>query len=170
MGDLHEWRQLVAKVDAKVAEIAGHRVADLACKAGCHGCCAPGLSVTAVEAAAIADWVGEHPEVATELAELETQKVWGDSRCLLLRVDGTCAVYPVRPLVCRTQGMPIVLESGKLTTCELNFGAGMADLAAADRLDQRTLSTLLFVVDQRHGGGDRRPLTWTGLRPRRAVA
>ncbi len=156
-GSLHEYELLRAKVDAKVAEITARQAAQLACDRGCHACCAPGLTVAAVEAAAIAAWRATHPEAVVAGAR------WGATRCAFLAADGACAIYPVRPLVCRTQGLPIALNDGQLTACTLNFRDGLTALPAGDRLDQKTLSTLLFVVDQRFGGGARRPLTPDGL-------
>ncbi len=70
----------------------------------------------------------------------------------------------VRPLVCRLQGLPIVAEGGQLTACSLNFREGLTALPAGDRIDQKTLSTLSFVVDQRFGGGERVALTVDGVR------
>ena len=164
MADVRELQQLVARVDAKVAEIRAHRPVDVTCHAGCHACCAPGLTVTAVEAAAIALWLQAHPEVESELEELARAAPWGETRCAFLRADGQCAVYVVRPIVCRTQGLPVVVDGGAVSVCGLNFSGGLADLAPGDRLDQQTVSTVLFVIDQRFGGGARRPLTLAGVR------
>ena len=52
-----------------------------------------------------------------------------------------------------------VFENGQLTACTLNFRAGLDQLPPGDRLDQKTVSTLLYVVNQRFGGGERRALT-----------
>ena len=155
---LAEYALLRAKVDAKVAEIAGHQADQLACARGCHACCAPGLTVAAVEAAAIAAFLEARPEATPR------DRPWGDARCAFLDTDGACEIYPVRPLVCRTQGLPIALDDGQLTVCTLNFRAGLDQLPPGDRLDQKTVSTLLFVVNQRFGGGERRALTPEAIR------
>lgn len=160
---LDEYRLLIAKVDAKIAEVTAHQAAQLACAKGCHTCCAPGLSVAAVEAAAIADYLDAHTEQHARAHDLARDQPWGAARCQFLDRGGACVIYPVRPLVCRTQGLPIVLEDGALTACALNFGKGFNVLPATDRIDQRTLSTLLFVVNERFGGGERRPLTVDGV-------
>ncbi len=157
---------MLAKVDAKVAEVTAHQSTHLACAQGCHACCAPDLTVAAVEAAAIAAYLTAQPEQRVQVRELARTLPWGETRCALLDASGACAIYPARPLVCRTQGLPIVLESGLLTACALNFRNGLEDLPPADRIDQQTLSTLLFMVNQRFGGGERRPLTADGVAPR----
>ena len=160
---LQEYRLVIAKVDAKVAEVSAHQAAQLACNRGCHACCAPELTVAGVESAAIATFLRENPDVLATVQQLGTDTPWSGTRCTFLDATGACAIYPVRPLVCRTQGLPIALESGELTACKLNFLAGLTDLPPADRVDQRTLSTLLFVVDQRFGGGERVALTVEGV-------
>ncbi len=164
MDRLHEYRTLIAKVDAKVADVTAHQAENLACDRGCHACCAPGLTVASVEAAAIAQFLGEHPDVAATAEALAKARPWQDTRCSFLNADGACSIYAVRPLVCRTQGLPIVVEGGQLTACSLNFRDGLNALPAGDRIDQKTLSTLLFVVDQRFGGGMRVALTVDGVR------
>lgn len=160
---LQEYAQLLAKVAAKVAEIAQRQADALQCRAGCHACCAPELTVTAVEAAAIAEFLQQNPPLLVDLLQLAQDDPWQGKRCAFLRADGQCGIYAVRPLVCRTQGLPIVLENGALTACELNFLNGLETLPLPDRVDQRTLSTLLFVVNQRFGGHARRALTVEGV-------
>ena len=67
---LAEYRLLLAKVDAKVAEITAHQAAQLACAAGCHACCAPKLTVAAVEAAAIAEFLAADADKLAQVAAL----------------------------------------------------------------------------------------------------
>src|SRR5439155_26416995 len=71
--------------------------------------------------------------------------------CPALDDGGRCSIYPVRPLVCRSHGLPIRLgPPGSLPviqTCFKNFTAGFDALAPDHVLDQTTLSTLLGAVD-----------------------
>ena len=161
---LREYQLLLTKIDAKVAEIAGHQAQNLACARGCHACCAPGLTVTAVEAAAIAAHLETLSDQGLAVQELAAQAPWHGTRCSFLGGDGACSIYAVRPVVCRTQGLPIVVDGGQVTVCTLNFQGGLTTLPAGDRIDQQTISTLLFVVNQRFGGGERRALTPDGVR------
>ena len=78
---LAEYRMLLAKVDAKVEDIVAHQAAQMACAEGCHACCAPGLSVTAVEAAAIAAYLAEHADARAATEALAKDLPWGESRC-----------------------------------------------------------------------------------------
>jgi hypothetical protein len=166
---LREYRLVLAKIDAKVAEISGHQADQLACARGCHACCAPGLTVTAVEAAAIAAHIQCQSDQLLIVQALAAEDPWNGMRCSFLGRDGACSIYAVRPVVCRTQGLPIAIDGGQLTACTLNFGDGLQDLPPGDRIDQKTLSTLLYVVNERFcvnerfGGGERRALTPDGI-------
>jgi hypothetical protein len=82
-------------------------------------------------------------------------------RCAMLEADGRCAVYEHRPLVCRTQGLPLRyphgvipaaavrtrLAHGDVTCCPLNFGERTP--AAADVLDAERVDQLLGLVNMR---------------------
>ena len=96
-----------------LSEIHGER---LKCKLGCASCCIDGISVFNVEADNIRDWVGE---------KLQGHKPSEEGKCAFLTDSGACRVYPVRPYVCRTQGLPlrwIDFESGteKRDICPIN--------------------------------------------------
>ncbi len=57
-------------------------------------------------------------------------------------VDDACAIYPSRPLICRTQGLPLLIEAEdgeqEVVFCPLNFTAP----DAVDDLDEEHLVPL----------------------------
>lgn len=150
---LEEYRAVLAKVDAKAEEIFTRREGDVACKKGCADCCAPGLSVLPVEAFAI--------ETA-----LEQRLAGGDGslppargeRCAFLDPAGACSIYEMRPLLCRTHGLPIRMPGGggrgqlpvvddDTWACGLNFTKAPPE--ADDVMCGTTLMVLLATVDAR---------------------
>jgi hypothetical protein len=163
---LANYRALVAKVDAKVAEISARHPAALACRAGCHGCCQPGLTVNSVEAAHLAAFLAADPARRARAREAVAADAHAGTRCALLAADGRCSVYEARPIVCRSHGVPVqVLRTtiAKVKTrdvCPLNFvGLPLAELPAGDLIDLDTLNTLMALIDAQHGGaGTRTPL------------
>jgi len=146
---------LVAKVDAFVARVEARHAADLRCGPGCATCCHARLTVTSVEADAIRAWLAAEP-AAARAAIATAAAAAPPERCAALDADDRCRIYPVRPLVCRSHGIPIRLRQGGLpvvTSCALNFTARGPAAADADCvLDQELVSTTLGVIDRAAGG------------------
>lgn len=122
--------RLHAVIDELVAPALRAHGARVTCRAGCVGCCADGLSVFEIEAAAI---VRRYP------ALLASGEPHPEGACAMLDDDGLCRVYGARPYVCRTQGLPLRwLEEDEVgapvearDVCPLNLegGAGLEELA-----------------------------------------
>lgn len=115
----------VARMTAAVARCAEEALqnhplpageAAIACRAGCGTCCAVHVAVLFPEALAIASWLREHAsrELAAGLGEridrLAARLRWVDAEerrhldvpCGFLDARGSCGIYPVRPLTCRS--------------------------------------------------------------------
>jgi Fe-S-cluster containining protein len=155
--------ELFVKVDGFFDRVAGAHPGPggVTCHAGCDACCRRRLTVTGLEARAIAAWIAGLPTAAR--AALAQQVAAADpDACSALGPDGRCGIYAVRPVVCRTHGLPIRFdaEDGATTldTCPLNFeGRDLAALPAGDVLRQATVSTLLGALDAADADGDGRP-------------
>lgn len=168
---------LVAKVDAFHADVSRRRSGDLACRRGCDACCLVQLSVSAVEAAAIERQLEDVNEtVRSRLLERwnAAQGREGGAtadappRCIMLEDDGSCAVYAVRPLVCRTQGLALrypphtfpdeaVMGNGgdgsDIVWCPLSFKNDPPQ--AQDVLEAGRLDEMLVLVNLDYVAGDR---------------
>lgn len=163
-----EYDALVEKVDAFARKVAARRPDDLECRAGCSSCCAPGLTVSPVEAAPIRDFLARR---RSEGARPGLGGAAPGSRppagaCVFLDSRGECGIYPVRPLVCRTQGLPLLypadtvpLEAvmaragtGEVTWCPLNFTQSAPD--GDDVLDAGRLDEMLALVNRRFVDGE----------------
>lgn len=68
----------------------------------------------------------------------------GPSPCAMLDDAGQCSVYPARPLICRSHGIPVKVASAT-DFCPLNAG-----LEAAPALNLDLLNTLLVAVNARY--------------------
>lgn len=161
MSARESYRDLCAKVDSFFDRVVVRHGAEMECVAGCHGCCQGGLTVTAVEAGEIRDGVAGLSADARERAAARAEAEDG-TRCAALEQDGRCAIYPVRPLVCRSHGLPIRMKSERglpvVSACELNFTERGPAAADGDCiLDQTTLSLTLGAIARAHAaetGGD----------------
>lgn len=148
------------------------RSTDLACRAGCSACCHAQLSVCDVEADLLREGLAALDAEARGrlLARADTPRGPKDP-CVMLEQDGRCAVYAYRPLVCRTQGLPLrypdgvvpeaaVMARGKnaardaLTWCPLNFRGEPP--AAADVLDAERVDAMLALSNRERGGDPER--------------
>lgn len=147
---LAEYDAVVAKVDAAVAAALVAAKDAVTCAAGCDSCCVDGLSVVAVEAAAIARYCDDND------VEFVAK---GGGHCVFLDVDGRCAVYAARPLLCRTHGLALRTKGhaprGALRildddvgVCALNY-AQQQRPRPAEILDATAILGLLTVVDAR---------------------
>ncbi len=147
------------KLDVFTERVRGRYPAALSCGPGCHDCCQPGLSVTAVEAESVAAWLEEQDDVVLARLERALSERRAD-RCAALDESGACSIYPVRPVVCRSHGLALRLREGEpvvssekrrlplLDACPKNFV--QHDLTALEPdciLDQLTLSTTLGAID-----------------------
>ena len=159
MGDedsetMREYQGLRGKVDVHFDMIFDKHQAEMRCAAQCHACCAPGLTVTRIEADAIRDHLTTHPELIPNLAELANRDPHQGQRCSLLDAEGRCSIYEARPLICRSHGAPVLVQIDEshegIDACELNFTQGIDMLDDGDWIHLETLNTMLTLIDWRY--------------------
>lgn len=124
---------LQAEVSQRADNLAGRLGSLLVCRRGCDDCCQDGLTVFPVEA----EVIRRHCE-----SLLKSEQPHPPGKCAFLDTEGACRIYPWRPYVCRTQGLPLRwLEEGEREErgiCPLNAdefhrqGANPADLEKED--------------------------------------
>lgn len=144
---IEPYRQLIESVDLLTARLSSRYAEHLVCRSGCSGCCHHHLSVFAVEAATVGAAIEALPEPlrvqlneqARKTLELEAR---GESAICPMLVDDRCSVYESRPMICRTQGLPLLIEAedgeAEVDFCPLNF----TDENAIADLDQDYLVPL----------------------------
>lgn len=90
--------RLHLQIDEQASTIAGKLGERLKCKKGCADCCTDDLTVLEVEAANI------RARYPTLLANGMPHPPGG---CAFLDDLRACRIYPARPYICRTQGLPL---------------------------------------------------------------
>jgi len=119
---LHNYYNLVAKVDSLCTEIMKQCADSVSCRKGCDACCRH-FSIFWVEAISLANFVTNLPQKQAAFLRSKAQFLTEKDVCPLL-VDGVCAVYSIRPIICRTHGLPIFTR-GETTQiidfCPQNF-------------------------------------------------
>lgn len=135
---------LVAHADAAFARVYGRWRSCFACRAECSGCCHVHLSLLPIEAERVAAAVERlAPAVVARIRAQAEALDKRDPVCPLL-VDRRCAIYADRPLVCRTQGMPLRFAGGT-DVCGLNFTSG--DPPAEASIDADAINDQLVAID-----------------------
>lgn len=140
--DLSVYERLLRAIDEKTARIEAALPDQFACRPGCHHCCLAVPTVLPVEWA----YLAAHDLLPRQGAPSELHP--GEAVCDRLRSDGACAVYPYRPVVCRTHGHLLLPEGGEIDHCPWNFG-GLEEVEASQvfRLDDLHGSLLRVNLD-----------------------
>lgn len=90
------------------------------CAKGCAECCLL-ETVVPLEASVIAAYLQSAPAIPEQCCLPDQQQ---DSYCVFLNHQ-VCLIYPVRPIICRTHGLPIRYpEHEGIDICPLNFRDG----------------------------------------------
>ncbi len=100
-----EWQPILEALEAVYRDVeqeadrlAAVHAVRLQCRRGCAGCCVDELTVFEVEA----ENIRRHHE-----ALLREGVPHAEGSCAFLDDAGACRIYPNRPYVCRTQGLPL---------------------------------------------------------------
>jgi Fe-S-cluster containining protein len=133
------YQEFIRETDRMADHLTDYYRLHLVCRPGCSTCCRHDLSLFPVEAAAVRVAVLALAEVTRALV---LRQAWATPRACPLLVDDRCAIYPDRPLICRTQGLPLLIvgEDGEQTVdfCPRNFASD----GATDCLDESFLVPL----------------------------
>ena len=107
------YRQLIAGIDQQIVGLEKKLAGQVHCQPGCASCCQP-FAVCALEAALLSMQL-----------PAATPTIKSSSVCCFLNAD-RCLLYRWRPLICRTQGLPVAYidtdrETIEVSACLLNF-------------------------------------------------
>lgn len=123
---LPRYHQLLDEVAAAMAPLLARHRATMQCGPRCTDCC-QALSLLAIEAQMVATAYQALPPAtqAAIRAMIGSRARETDAQCPFL-LDGLCAIYPARPLICRTHGLAIGYvdeerEVIEVSACALNF-------------------------------------------------
>jgi uncharacterized protein len=123
MNPVEDYLDLRQRVDREAEHLVSMHGRSITCGPGCEGCCV-NLSVFPVEFFSMEREMKRSGLHAEELSFDES------ALCGFLR-DRLCCIYPFRPIICRTHGLPILFlddSSGEprweVSYCELNFANG----------------------------------------------
>jgi Fe-S-cluster containining protein len=141
------------RIDEQVRPLEALHAEGLVCARGCSSCCVDDITVFTVEAALIRH---HHRRL------LEEGEPHAPGACAFLDEEGACRIYPERPYVCRTQGLPLRwLDEGwpedwteRRDICELNEpGVALLELDAEACWTLGPVESKLQALEQCVGAG-----------------
>ena len=153
---------LHSRVDAFFEGVFARQGANMACRAGCSGCCQQSLTVFTVEMERILEAVDQLPPPARERLRARVTEAASaglpveQQPCVLLE-DDRCVVYEARPTLCRTHGAPIRMPrevGGGRDVCPLSFTSGapsLDELPSSDVLDIDRVNQALALIEHLRG-------------------
>lgn len=118
---LFQYHNLIFKIDKFCKRLEKHYKEHLVCKPGCSHCCEVERTVCSIEAYIVEQQLLTlSPEKIKRLKKLHRED---DETCPML-FRKRCVIYPVRPIICRTHGLPILYREAErafVDYCRLNF-------------------------------------------------
>lgn len=147
MKSLEQYKLLLENVDRFCAAVQARFPEQVACRRGCDACCTH-IGVMAVEAIGLALALAALPEAEAEKIRVRARGMRKGEGCPLL-AGGACLLYEARPVICRTQGLPLLVEEdgqGRVDHCPLNF-QGVESLPGDAVLNLETLNETLAAIN-----------------------
>lgn len=144
---LANYSALRRRVDERCRAIESAHAADIACRKGCSACCRH-LNLFPVEAAALGQALTRLPSERLSALRRRAEQNLNSRSCPLLK-DDACGLYTARPLICRTHGLPLLVQrDGQQTVdfCPENF-IGVQHLDGTALIDLEALNTALAAVN-----------------------
>lgn len=134
------------RIDTHIKDVETKFQDDIVCKKGCDECC-KFLTLFPVEAFNLAETFSALPHNLKQ--KIKNQIQAAPEACPLL-VDSQCMLYPHRPIICRTHGIPIYMEKqGQpfIDFCPKNF-KGITDFPKQTLLSIENLNTTLTAINK----------------------
>src|SRR3989339_1823577 len=116
----------------------------IACRRGCSSCCIL-ETVFPIEAWYVEHALGKLSNTALQALARQIKKA-RSGECVLL-VRNQCLIYKQRPIICRTHGLPLIIE-GKIDFCDKNF-KGVSSLDGQSILDLEKTTMVLAAINLR---------------------
>ena len=132
------YREMLARLDVFAKQLAARHGKRIVCAPGCSACCKQVLELLPVE----------FYYLQTAARDLDMKgPAAAEGLCPLLH-EGHCLLYEHRPVICRTHGMPVLVEENglqRVDCCPENFRDGALNTLSGDSLLHLERVNLLLV-------------------------
>lgn len=145
------YQQLVSEVDSATQVLWNQHHTQMKCQKGCASCCEK-FSIFPIEF----DFIIHHLKLDATI-QIPQKRTFDRflNRCYFLK-DSVCTIYPVRPIICRTQGFPLLYQNSEgtayeLSVCKLNFkGFEPNQFHDENALFMPRFNSLLYLLNQEY--------------------
>ena len=147
MPGLENYRTLLLRVDEICGQTATRFASQISCRPGCDSCCRH-LSIFAVEADALHRALCQLPWEEADFIRQAAAQATPDSPCPLLQ-GGICLLYQARPIICRTHGLPLLVNrdgTSGVDFCPDNF-RDAASIPGSAVIDLERLNATLATIN-----------------------
>ncbi|WP_162148807.1 YkgJ family cysteine cluster protein [Alkaliflexus imshenetskii] len=142
-----EYRALRNELDKEISNLEKTHNQHMICKKGCDLCCLS-FNVFPIEF----DVIREEMQLELDKTAMSAEETPTDT-CSLLQ-NHSCTIYPSRPFICRTHGLPLLYmqdDEWVLSHCELNFTNIDEDYFEPEQCHaQDTWNSRLFMLNKRY--------------------
>lgn len=142
------YHRLIHTLDQRATAIEENWSTVIHCRKGCDQCCRH-ITVFAVEAAHLSRAVDRLPPTAAAEIRRAAAESRPEGPCPLLS-QGACRLYASRPVICRTQGLPLLVGRDgdpRIDFCPLNF-QGVRTMPPEIVTDLDRLNDMLAAVNR----------------------
>ena len=147
MPGLENYRALLLRVDEMCQKTATGFASQISCRPGCDSCCRH-LSIFAVEAAALHRALSQLTGREADSIRQAAAAASPDAPCPLLQ-GGLCTLYQARPIICRTHGLPLLINrdgTSGIDFCPENF-RGATSIPGSAVIDLERLNATLATIN-----------------------
>lgn len=134
--------ELIEYADEKIKKLEKIHSDNLVCKKKCSNCCLD-TSVLPIEFFSILNLLKQKKIIPEP----------GKGNCIFLK-KGLCTIYDMRPLICRTHGLPLAYGEDEdplnknISFCELNFTKEIPEFTSENVLDMDELNIELVRLNE----------------------
>jgi hypothetical protein len=136
-----KFKKLIAEADSECRRLEELHSKLMVCRRGCTSCCMD-FSIFPVEFFSIAEEL--------KGKEIKFNSKAKEGECPML-VEGSCSIYPSRPFICRSHGLPLLSmgdDGWELSHCELNFTSDTPDFDETNSLLHDRFNSRLFMLNR----------------------
>ncbi len=141
---LDSYNALLTRIDRFAASVRARYEEQIVCSPSCSECCQAGLTLVMVEAVVL----GTAFNISEERIHLQAGQppLYDEGYCALLAKDNLCLAYGKRPIICRTNGLPLKYPGHRNAIfCEKNFISQIPHKSTI--LDMTNTETALFAAN-----------------------